>query len=149
MGFSGVVLGVCKPRRISRIVLKVMGLTSTSYHQATPEWKQSSIRKAALRTGQLNQRGRRTLVVTLFRTGQRLKSDSFSILRGTAEVLSYKDSGDTTQVLKADLLEHIRRASQTKLWRRMAERGDRQRSNDCGNLHSILAITVEEEKPGS
>src|SRR6266478_8565691 len=30
-----------------------------------------------------------------------------------------------------------------------SERDDRQRSNDCGNLGSILAITVEYEKPGS
>jgi len=30
-----------------------------------------------------------------------------------------------------------------------SERDDRQRSNDCGNLGSILAITVEDEKPGS
>src|SRR6267143_243781 len=30
-----------------------------------------------------------------------------------------------------------------------AERDDRQRSNNCGNLGSILAITVEDEKPGS
>ena len=30
-----------------------------------------------------------------------------------------------------------------------SERDDRQRSNDCGNLESILAITVENEKPRS
>jgi len=30
-----------------------------------------------------------------------------------------------------------------------SDRGDRQRSNGCRNLQSILAVTVEDEKPGS
>ena len=44
------------------------------------------------------------------------------MLYGTAEAVPNKDSRVTIQVLKAVLLDHIRKASQPKSRRRMAER---------------------------
>ena len=53
------------------------------------------------------------------------------------------------QVTAATLDPSLRDAILPRTFEGGSHRPDLQRSNDCGNLHSILAIPVEDEKPGS
>src|SRR5258708_13068231 len=53
------------------------------------------------------------------------------------------------QVAPTTLNPSLRDAILPRTFEGGSDGDDRQRSNSCGNLHSILAVTVEDQKPGS
>jgi len=73
-----------------------------------------------------------------------------NILREQSLQMAFADCNDVVQeVTTATFDPTLRDAVLPRTLEGGSDRGDRQRSNDCGNLHSILAVTVEDEKPGS
>jgi hypothetical protein len=73
-----------------------------------------------------------------------------NLLREQSLQMAFVDCNDVVQeVTTATLDPRFRDAVLPRTFEGGSDRGDRQRSNGRGNLHPILAITVEDEKPGS
>jgi hypothetical protein len=73
-----------------------------------------------------------------------------NILREQSLQMAFADCNDLVQeVTTATFDPTLRDAVLPRTLEGGSDRGDRQRSNGCRNLQSILAVTVEDEKPGS
>src|SRR6266853_4468954 len=73
-----------------------------------------------------------------------------NILREQSLQMAFADCNDLVQeVTTATFDPTLRDAVLPRTLEGGSDRGDRQRSNGCRNLQSILAVTVEDEKRGA